>query len=139
MPTSEPAEPIDAPARIRRSGVFGVLRSFVRQLAAAVYVYVAYVVGLRFVGIHRMSVLLEPLLVLLGAGVVGWVVEGPWWMSSFVGLCVGAFDLATTILLGDPHMKHLNWRLGVWVALIVAVGVAGGWVGRRVRKRPTPA
>jgi len=123
-----------APPRPR--GFADVLRAFVRQLAAAVYVAIVYG-GLAYViGPHRLTWVIEPLVVLLGSSLTAFVIEGPWWTSSFVGLFVGLFDTALFVAFrGAGH----GWRavppFAVPVVVLTLIGAVGALLGRALRRR----
>lgn len=120
-----------AKAAGRVSRVADVLRHGVRQMSAAVYAYVAFVMLVRFVAqVPFGPPVLENALVFASAALLATIVSGPWWASSFVGAFVALFD--GTLLLLSPEQSGVGVAL-LGAALLSASGAAGSFVARRRR------
>jgi hypothetical protein len=110
------------------------LRAIVRQLTGAIYAYIAFSIAAHAVGPRAWSWLLEPAVVALTSVLLGRIVDGPWWTSSFVGAFAGLFDLFVLLASGMERGDLLR-AAGVDGATVTVVGILGGVLGRRWRRR----
>jgi hypothetical protein len=126
MPTSDPAVP-------QPRGVLAAARALVRQLSVAVYAYLAFGISAAVLQTNAYVWILEPLLVLAASILVGRLVDGPWWTSSFVGLFVAIFDLGLSgVILGDFGAALHGVALPAGISVLA--GALGGALGRRRRR-----
>lgn len=124
---------------IRPRGVVAGFRAVVRQVAAAVYIAIIYGVVAHKLGQHGWAWLVEPLAVLLGSAVVGFIVEGPWWTYGFVGFFVGFFvGILNAVIVFVIEGHGGGWRslgpLAVPLAVSTLVGAGGGLLGRALSR-----
>ncbi len=133
---SEPAErtaPTEPRLRLTDSA-----RHLVRQVAVAVYVYIAFAILARFL---PRSVLLdfsaELLLTFSGAALLALVVEGPLLGSALVGFFVAGFEVAILLVegVGRGHLGRFLLAQAGPLAALVGAGVGGAALARRVSRR----
>lgn len=121
------------------SRVAGGLRSAVRQLAAAVYVYIAWIFT---AGWFRESPVLalvaELILVFLAGMILARVIVGPLSASAFVGVFAGLLHILLGIAgVAPPEAGWLYWaELAGRLVLLSLAGLGGAWLARRTRVDP---
>jgi hypothetical protein len=115
------------------------LRAVVRQLSAAIYIFIAYGVVAYLLRAHPWAFYTEPLLVVLGAAVTARLIDGPWWTSALVGPFVAMLD-ATFLLFVREDGEPIGVRLATSIAVLTGSGLVGVFLGAWRRKgRATPA
>ena len=138
---SEPAAASSPPPEERLRLTDGV-RHLIRQVATAVYVYVLFALLARWLVHSVAAVFAVELALTFAAGVIlALVVEGPLWATGLVGVFVATFDVALSIVAGEWRGRVLEFALAqVGPALaVVAAGLAGALVARRVHRRKQAA
>lgn len=128
---------VEPAPRARLGRVADVLRHGVRQLATAVYVYVAFAMAARSMqGSPAAMLAAELALVLVGTMLLTRLVDAPLAGTALVGVFVAAFDVGLAII-GHPEDADAGyWGLvAAHAAAVVLAGVLGA-VAVRARRRP---
>jgi len=126
------------PRRIASALASGT-RALVRQLAAAVYVWIAFAAAsraLREAPVWTLTAA-QVLLVFAGGAIFARVVAGPLAVTGLVGAWYGVLDLALGLLLEPPSEDIGRMLLGAGAKLLAPAlaGFLGALLATRTRRR----
>lgn len=126
------------PAGASGLGVRGALRAWIRQVAAAVYVEIAWglLAGLATTAIAAGA--LHAGLCAIAGYVLGRATDAPLWASAPVGVWVVGLDLLFALLAARATGidASVSWGFVAHLGVVVVAGLLGAVVGHRGASPP---